>query len=229
MKGHLKSLAAPATWVLKRKETKFIVRPNPGHNINYSLPLSLLLKKLNVAQTQKEAKFALNKKNILVNGKARNDIKYPVTIFDIITIVPEKKNYIIIIDQKGKLVFKETSDHSKKLTKLIGKVVLSGKKLQLNFEDGTNILSTNSKDLPNIGDGVLLKIPENKIEKVLPLKAGSTVYLIAGSQKGKIAKLKSFDREHAVLIEGGEEYKTNKNYVFVVDTHLDKIMKDNLL
>lgn len=228
MKRHLKSLAAPNTWKIKRKENDFITRPNPGHDKNQSISLILLLKELNVANTQKEAKYVLTQKNVMVNGKVRNDIKYPVSVFDIITIVPEKKSYTLIIDEKGKLVLRNVADASKKLTKLTGKITLPGKKMQYNFIDGTCMLAEKSgtKESMTVGDSVILKIPDLKIEKVLPLKSGAKVYSISGSQKGKLATLKSFDKKLAVLELGTEEHKTNKDYVFVVGDFFDKVIKE---
>ncbi|MBU1855132.1 MAG: 30S ribosomal protein S4e, partial [Nanoarchaeota archaeon] len=74
-KNHLKPQKAPQTWSIKRKQVKFVTRPNPGaHKREFSMPINLVLKNLlNKAQTNKEAKKILHDQEILVNGKRRKD------------------------------------------------------------------------------------------------------------------------------------------------------------
>ena len=63
MSRHLKSYAAPKSWTLLRKITKWILRPQPGkHPLERSLPVGILLKQLGIAQTTREAKKIVNNK-----------------------------------------------------------------------------------------------------------------------------------------------------------------------
>ena len=57
-KDHLKRLAAPKTWGITRKNTKFITKPVPGpHGMQAGMPLSVLIKEiLNYAGTTREVK-----------------------------------------------------------------------------------------------------------------------------------------------------------------------------
>ena len=57
-KNHLKIQKVPDTWPIKRKDTVFVTRPNPGaHNMNLSVPINVLLRNvLGKAKTTKEVK-----------------------------------------------------------------------------------------------------------------------------------------------------------------------------
>ena len=47
VKSHLKRIAAPRTWDIDRKTTKFIARPKPGqHTLQLGMPLAVLLKEI---------------------------------------------------------------------------------------------------------------------------------------------------------------------------------------
>ena len=55
-KNHLKPQKAPKTWVIKRKNVRFITRPKPGaHEMSFSMPLNLIFKNiLEKVKTNKE-------------------------------------------------------------------------------------------------------------------------------------------------------------------------------
>ena len=45
MKNHLKRIAAPKSWLINRKSSTFIVRPNPGaHALDKGLPLGVIIR-----------------------------------------------------------------------------------------------------------------------------------------------------------------------------------------
>ena len=46
-KNHLKRIAAPKAWAVKRKEGAFLIRPNPGaHSLRSGLPITVVLRDL---------------------------------------------------------------------------------------------------------------------------------------------------------------------------------------
>ena len=124
--AHLKRQEIPRNWPVQRKGTTFIVKPTSGKGI----PLLVLLRDiLKVAQTRKELKKAIYKKNILVNNRIVKDEKIGLTIFDTISFVHSKKYYQVTLSEKGKfnlIEIKEDAIKSKPV-KIINKRVLKGK------------------------------------------------------------------------------------------------------
>lgn len=189
--SHLKRLAAPPSWRLKRKEHTFTMKPHPGpQRQEHALPLAVILRDmLGYIHTTREGKKLLNDGKILVNGKARKDYRFAVGIFDVIALPQINAYYIMLFDKTGKLypepINKEEAEH--KVVKIIGKKMLSGKKLQINLFDGRNLLAE-AKGEYIVGDTLVIT-SENKIKKHLRFEKGATIYLIGGKHKGKIGVL----------------------------------------
>src|SRR3989338_6869114 len=113
-KNHIKRIAAPKSWDIKRKTYKFIARPMPGpHSVKSALTLNFLLRNvLEYAKTTKEIKMILTNKSILVDKTVRNDYKFPI----------------------------DSKESNMKLLKVINKSIVKKGKIQLTFHDGRNIL-----------------------------------------------------------------------------------------
>lgn len=180
---HLKRQKVPKKWPIARKGTTFVVRPLS--NLSNGIPILIILRDiLKVAQNRKEVKKAINSKNILLNLKPIKDEKHPALLFDVITIVPEKKNYRVELTGSGKFIVNELKDSKvdKKVSKIINKKILRGKKTQLNLSDGNNFLS----DIKcKVDDSVLVDLKNRKIEKCLPLKEKVKVIVFEGKHAGK--------------------------------------------
>ena len=82
---------------------------------------------------------------------------------------------------------------------IAGKKVLGKDKIQMNLDDGQNIVT---KEKFSVGDSALLNTKTDKIEKILPLKEGAKVEVIAGKHAGEKGKL-----------EGFEELVRGRNYI----------------
>ena len=68
-KGHLKQIVSPKTWILSRKQDKFIIKPSPGpHPIKFSIPLGFLLKMQGFGMTAREIKKIINVRVIIVTA-----------------------------------------------------------------------------------------------------------------------------------------------------------------
>ena len=217
MKAHLKSITAPKTWQVDRKKNKFIARPKPGaHKLETSMPLLLVLRDvLKLAESSKEAKYILTHKEVIVDGKKRRDIKYPLGLMDVLSIPALKLHFRGILTTKNKLIFTSISKEESefKLSKITNKKIV-GKKVQLNLSDGRNILL--DKNNYKTGDTLALKLPSQEIVKHLPLKEGCTVYLVAGEHKGAVGKLISIKGNNAGVVIDGEEFETPKKYLYVI-------------
>ena len=160
---HLKRQKVPKNYPVERKGTAYIVRAN--FDYRKGMPLLVVLRDiLKVARTKKEVKRAIHSKNILVNNKNAVDEKNSVLLFDTLTLVPSKKHYRVELSEVGKFEIKEIteSEANKKISKIVDKKTLKGKKTQLNLGDGRNFLS----DIKcNINDSILINFKDKKIEK----------------------------------------------------------------
>lgn len=190
---HLKRQMAPKSWPVYRKGTKYIVRPRVY--IEKGIPVLIVLRDmLKIVQNRKEAKRIIHMKHILLNSKPVRDERNGVLLFDVITIVPLKKNYRLELSTNKKIEIKEIKEKEAgyKITKIMNKKTLKGKKTQLNLSDGRNFLS----DIQcNINDSVLINFKEKKIEKCIPLKDGSWIFIFAGKHTGKRGIIKKIDSE----------------------------------
>jgi len=205
--SHLKRHAIPKSWPIQRKGTAFVVKPNLG--FSNSLPILIILRDLlKVAQTRKEAKKMIHMKDILLNGKEVRDEKEGVVLFDIITLVPSKKNYKLTVLKNEKLNVEEIKENeaTTKVAKIIGKNILKGKKVQLNLSDGRNFLS----DIKcKVNDSVLINLKNKKIEKCLPLSENSEVMVFAGKHSGEKGKIEKINKERKIAEINTEKDKIN--------------------
>jgi len=202
---HLKREAVPKNWPVPRKGTTFVVKPNA--NLETGLPVLVVLRDvLEITKNRKEVKKAINAKNILINGRIPKDEKNSISLGDVVTIVPAKKNYKLSLKENGKFTVEEISekDAGKKISKIGGKKILRGKKTQLNLNGGRNLIC--DKEC-KINDSVLIDFKSKKIEKILPLKEKVSVIVFAGKhagKKGQIEKLKLERKMASVKTKDGK-------------------------
>lgn len=220
MKNHLKRIAAPKTWHLNRGLHIYAARPNPGtHTLEMGLALGTVLRDhLHLAETMGEIKKLLNAKQVLVDGVQRKDYRFMVGLFDVVTVVDHKKHYRVVLDAKCRLQIKEISaaESGLKVSRVTGKTVLKGGKVQYHLYDGKNVIGASGAVLANVGDSVVVELPGLKIKKVLPLKEGMSIFLTKGKHGGDTGVLKQLKGTQAVYTKGTEEIETAKEYVFVV-------------
>ena len=206
---YLKRQKAPKNWPITRKGTAYIVLPRS--DITKGLPLLIILRNmLKLAQDRREVKKALVRKDILLNNKVIKDEKRGVLLFDIIKIVPAKKYYRLTLSENGKFELEEIKENESKhkVAKIINKKMLKGNKMQINLNDGRNILSENKF---KVNDSVLVNLESNKIEKTLPLQERAKVMVIGGKHSGKRGEVVKIDSE-----KGMSEIKTEKENVNVL-------------
>jgi small subunit ribosomal protein S4e len=193
----------PKNWPMPRKGTKYFIVAN--HENNKAMPLLMALRDvLNIVKTRREARYMLLNKEISINGQMRRDEKFPVRLFDIITLEKTKKNYRLNIVGK-KIKFEEVSgkDAGRKIVRIIGKVLISKDKTQMNLEDGTNFIV---KEKFNTGDSAVISLKENKIEKMIPMKEGAKVLIVGGKHSGKQGEVLEVleNKEFIIKFEDGE-------------------------
>jgi small subunit ribosomal protein S4e len=215
MKGYLKRNFTPATWLVDRKENKLIVKPKPGaHTREFGLPLTIVLKNLGYAKTTRDVKNILQAKNVLIDGKKRQDHRFILGIMDVLSLPEIKKHYRVVLDEKGRLVVKEISQEESKIkiVKVLGKTSIKGGKIQVNLHDGKNILT---EIKAKVGDSLVLELP-NKIKQVLELKKGAHIYLLKGKHAGSQGQLQEIKGQKIIFQKGKENVETSKDYALVI-------------
>lgn len=219
MKHHLKRLAAPKTWFVKRKEHTFITKPKPGkHSLKMCLPFSMILKDfIRVANTSREVKKLLNLHEFLVDGKRERDIKAGIGFMDTISIPSLNKFFRVVINEKGRLALADIDKEKSavKTCKIIGKRKIKGGKVQLNLFDSRNILV--DKDSYKVGDSLVIEVPSQKIIKHLKLDRGALIVIIDGKSIGQYGTVNTIKEEHIAYSTKNGNGETLKDYSFVLE------------
>ncbi len=218
-KKHLKRLVAPKSWKIKRKGITFVTRPNPGmHSKKNSISINVVLRDmLNYAKTTRDVKVMLSNRDILVDGKQIKDHRFSVGVMDLIEIPKTKESFRVLLNKKGNIsLVKQKSDEAKiKLCKIVGKSVIKKGKIQLNLNDGKNMII--DKNNYNTGDTLVIEIPEQKIKEHLKFEKGVCVYLSGGKHKGESGIIDEIkDSLIKVKPESGESFETSKKFAFVI-------------
>ena len=217
MKSHLKRLAIPKSWKVKRRGLTFIVRPYPGpHSIKLGLSLNSVMRDiLRIAKNSKEVKKILHDNEILVDGIRRKEQKFPVGIMDVVEFKKSNEHYRVVLDKgKIRLIAIDKKEGTIKPCRITGKSKVKGK-TQLNLYDGKNILV--EKDEYKVGDTVIIGLPKQDIKENIKLEKGCSIYLIGGKHIGDIGKIEGIiTNKITYKNEKGEIIETLKKYVFVV-------------
>lgn len=219
IKRHLKRLAVPKSWDIKRKGITFITRPKPGaHSYEEGLPITLVLKDmLKYAHTTHEVKKLLINKSILVDGTRRKDHRFIIGLMDVISIPELKEYYRILVNEKGKLILVKIDEKEAKLKpcKITGKKLVK-KKMQLNLFDGRNILVDKKNDYKT-GDTIVIEIPSQKIVQHIKLERNAFLFITLGKKVGNVGKAENISQKEITFkSESGEIIETRKKYVFVI-------------
>jgi small subunit ribosomal protein S4e len=198
----MKRQLIPKTWPIAKKGTAYVIKGN-GKSVPVLVAIRDMLK---LAVNRKEVKKALNSKNILINNKVVKDEKNVISLFDILTIVPAKKSYSLELTEKGKFEFVETKDSKSKVSKVVGKKSLKGKKTQINLYDGKNYLY--DKEV-KVGDSVVIDLEKNVVSKILPLKEKARVVVFDGKHIGEKGTIEKVKEERKMVIVSEKEKKAN--------------------
>ena len=241
MSRHQKRISAPRSWSVARKEHFWTVKPRPGpHPKERSLPLLLLVRDiLKLADNAREARKILTEGNIVVNGKVRKDYKFPVGLFDVISIPKLNEHYVMLMDRRGilTLVPIKEEEAKMKLCRVENKTTLKGGKIQINLHDGRNLLSDGNI---KTHDSLLISLENGEVLKVLPYEEGSKVVVFGGKHTAQIGELverivRRSSERNVVRIrslgfcaalspagetaeEVGEIFETVEDFVFVIGT-----------
>ena len=222
---HLKRYKAPKSWPIHPKEDTWTVKPAPGtHAIEDSLPLLVIIRDiLGLADNSREAKRLINTGNVLIDGRAKKDYKFPVGFMDILSIPKTGENYRILLDTKGRLTLHPISaeDAEYKLAKIVNKSTVKGGKTQLNLHDSKNVIV--EEDEYSGYDVVCLSVPEQEIKENFTFEEGVVVLVTGGKHTGELGKIQEVivdqsSKANTVIIEKANKdtFLTLKDYAFVI-------------
>ncbi|MFT7615459.1 MAG: small subunit ribosomal protein S4e [Candidatus Woesearchaeota archaeon] len=218
-KDHLKSIAAPRTWPVSRKESVFVARPKSGKPMELSLPLVVVLRNLlKVCETTKQVKAALTAGHIKVANKLRKDCRYPVGLFDVVELVPDAKSYRLVLSEFGRLnvipvAQKETA---RSLQQIRDIMLVKGGQTQISLRNGGNVI-VDKKDASkyHVGDSVILD-ETNSIVKHIELKPGVYVQFSGGRHIGQFGTVETIEHQKIIVKSEKKHIETLKQYAYAV-------------
>ena len=221
MSRHQKRIASPRSWPIARMIHTWVAKSKPGpHSAKGSIPLVVVVRDLlGLVDNSREAKRILHEGGVLVDGKARKDVNFPVGIFDVISVPAMDTNYRLLSDAKGRFNLHELeAGEARKLCRIENKTILKGGKLQLNLNDGTNILAEGDY---GTGSSVILSIPDKEIADVIEFKEGNLAMVVGGSHSGEVGTIKEIEvvkssRPNKVIISGKVDFETTVDHVFMI-------------
>ena len=211
---HIKKTKMPKSWPIARKGRgrRFIAVPSHANDRGITI-LYILRDILRIAATRKEAKKILFQGDITINNKVRKDDTFPVQVFDTISLTKGNMHYRLeIVNKKFELKEISSQEAEQKIVKIKGKKILKQNKVQMNLEDGNNILSTEKF---NVGDSIILNTKTDKIVKVLKLQKGAKVEIVLGKHagiKGELIELEELKRGKDFLIKLEDGKKVSLPY-----------------
>ncbi len=231
--NHLKRFPAPAFWPIHRKEFRWTARPKPGaHELTRCLPLLLVVRDiLHLAKTRKEARFLLSEGHVAVNGRIRRDDTYSVGLMDVIAFPGMGTAYRVLpAPRRGLILHPITGDEREfKLCQIVNKTCVKGGHLQLNLNDGRNLLLRVADSRNPVEDryetrGTLkLQLPTAEITDYVNLTTGVLAVITGGQNIGRWGEVITLDdvkgtHSPTLTLKGEEDelYTTIIDYVFPI-------------
>ncbi len=217
----LKRLKAPSFWPIERKNKKYIVPPVPGaHSVQNSMPLGLILRDvLKCSKTMKEARYVLSRGLVSIDGLKKKNKNFGAGVMDVLKVGDDSYR---IIPSKAGFKFQKVSGEEAtfKLMRVRNKKSLRGKKVQVNFHDGRNMIV--DKDEFKTGDVVVFDFQKKAIRQKIKFEKGSTIVVLKGHSRGAVGKIdgikttKSSKPNEVTVSIGSGSIVLPKDYVFVI-------------
>jgi len=223
MTFRLKRRAAPRSWTVPRKGTKWLKRPAPGpHPQDQSIPLLLVLRDLrHIVSSTREARVLVRTGAVKVDAKVAHDLSRGLGLMDTLSLAaPLDAHYRVVKDRRGKLslVTIPSTEAALKLGRVRFKHAVSGGRVEVTLHDGRNLLVAASTPY-RVGDSVKIALPGQKVVDHIPLAPGALAYVAGGSHVGELARVDKVEVRNSSqpnLVHFKEGFSTIKEYVFVV-------------
>lgn len=181
---------------------------------------------LKIVNSSKEAKRILHDGSVLVDGNIVRDYRFPVGLFDVITMPKTDTSYRVILDRKQRFMLHKVTDSGIKLYRITGKTNVKGGATQLNLHDGSNIISDEFSY--RTSDTVLVSIPERKVLQHFVYKPGNLALITGGTHSGELATIKEIKKVRSsmpnmVSLQSTYDFETVEDYVFVIGKNTPEI------
>lgn len=195
MSDHMKRLAAPRTWPLKRKASVFVTKQSAGaHSLEESMAAVTVLRDMvGACDTAREAKRIIGNREMFVNGRAVKNPKAPIGFMDVVTVPKMNLAYRMLLTDKGKLTLVpiEGDEIGWELCRIEGKTIVKGGKTQLNLSGGRNLLL--DKNDYKCGDTLKISFDGQAVLDHYPLAENSVVFIKEGSHTGTVKTVKALE------------------------------------
>ncbi len=231
MSRHLKRLPSPDSWHIPKKAKKFVMKTAPGPHNADAMPIGVWLREHEAfARNAKEIRQILHQRDVIVNGRPCRDPRLGIGVFDIISIPKIGKHYRVQLDKQGRLISVEISEESAKtrLCKVRDKTIVRGGRVQLNLNNGANIIADNTyrpKDsiVVTLGDPATGE-DRFRIVDHFPFETGNIAMVIGGKHSGRVGRIVEIIKTpssvpNRVTLEEestGARFDTIDEYIFMV-------------
>ncbi len=243
MTNHQKRLSVPNSWPVERKTQTFTVKADAGPHGEDGVPLLIVLRDvLGYVDSRKEARYALNQDQILINGTPESDESRPVGMFDILAFTEREEYYRVFPGEGGRLALTaiDTEAAESKLGKIVGKQHVPGGDVQLTLHDGHTLLVDDDSEYAP-GDSIVIGNEDSEASRDasdasgdgprageivahFEYEEGALVTAVDGQHAGEIGTIEEIQvtassAPNNVLVEqdGGEGFETIEEYVVVID------------
>ncbi|WP_137284892.1 30S ribosomal protein S4e [Halorussus salinisoli] len=227
MTKHQKRLSVPKSWPVERKTETFTVKADSGPHGEDGVPLIILLRDvLGYVQSRKEARYALDQGNVLVNGDENVAEDRPIGMFDIVAFTEREEYYRVFPDEGGRLALTEIDGDAagSKLGKIEDKTKVAGDRTQLNLHDGQNLLLEDASEY-DAGDSIVISNDDSEVVAHFPYEEGSLVTAVRGAHAGEIGEITEIqvtpgsgsNNVVVELLDGDDTFETVEEYVVVID------------
>jgi len=223
MPFRLKRRAAPRSWTIPRKGTKWVLRPAPGpHRQTDALPVLFVLRDLrHLAHSAREARQLVRSNAIRVDNAVVHDLARGVGLMDTVSVEdPVNEHFRMFKDRRGKLMLVPVSaaEAKTKIGRVRAKHTVHGGKLQVTLHDGRN-LEVGKTSAWHVGDSLKIELPSQKVLAHLPLGPGQLAYISGGSHVGQVARVERVEVRNSPQpnrVHFKEGFATVKDYVYVI-------------
>ncbi len=223
MTRRLKRRAAPRTWRIPRKGTKWVQRPSPGpHAQDRSIPLALVLRDLlHLVASAREARIVVRSGAVRIDGKVAKELDRGIGLMDTLSLAaPLDTHYRVVNDRHGRLVLVRipSAEAGVKLGRVRAKHTVPKGQVEVTLHDGRNLLVPPTSPY-RVGDSLKLEVPAQKVTEHLKLAPGALAYVAGGSHVGELARVERIEVRNSSqpnLVHFKEGFSTIKEYVFVV-------------
>jgi small subunit ribosomal protein S4e len=219
----MKREVAPPFWRISRKKDVFVFSVSPGpHPKREAYSLGVLVRDVfKAARSGREAELVLKQGKVLVDGRVRRDPGFPVGVMDVISIPSLKAHYRVL--PSGETLVLHAIDENEariKPCRVKTKQLVKGGRVQIGLHDGKALLVDGQE--VRVGDTCVIRLPDNRLEQVIPLKQGVLAIALKGKSGGRLGRVIALEEgsitsDPAVTLDiGGEQVKALKEHVLAL-------------